>query len=99
MVNLVFQSLLLYSLQSATVNSVKISGILCDELNSNDLSAFNLGLEYFNNDATLLPNTAFEPLISNPNWTDAYSNIDASSVKATHAICAGFHTLCYGSFI
>lgn len=102
-------TLLLYPLQSASVNYVKIGGILCDELNSNELSAFNLGLEYVNNDATLLPNTVLVPLINKTDWTDAFSNIDAaywqirggavaivgpttsSSVKATHALCAGFH--------
>ena len=85
--NLVFQwetndlliviTLLLYPLQSARVDYVKIGRILCDERNSNELSAFNLGLEYVNNDATL-PNTVLVPLINNTDWTDSFSNIDAA---------------------
>lgn len=106
---LLFITFLWYPLYSASVNYVKIGGILCDELNSKELSAFTLGLEYVNNDTTLLPNTVLVPFINKTDWTDAFSNIDAaywqirggavaivgpttsSSVKATHALCAGFH--------
>ncbi|XP_078365248.1 glutamate receptor 2-like [Oculina patagonica] len=102
-------TLLWYPLCSSGLNYVKVGGILCDEPNSKELSAFNLGLEYVNNDTTLLPNTVLVPLINQTDWTDAFSNIDAaywqirsgavaivgpitsSSVKATHALCVGFH--------
>lgn len=75
---LLLLALVWYPLCSSGLNNVKIGGIFCDEPNSKELSAFNLGLEYVNNDTTLLPSTVLVPLVNTTDWTNAFSNVDAA---------------------
>lgn len=58
------------------VNYVKIGGVVCDEPNSKELLAFNLGVEYVNSDTSLLPNTILEAVINKTHWTDSFSNVN-----------------------
>ncbi|XP_022802483.1 glutamate receptor ionotropic, kainate 2-like [Stylophora pistillata] len=69
---------LMYSLSVFGLNFVKIGGIFCNEDNSKELLAFNLGVEYVNNDTTLLPNTDLVPLINETDWSNSFSNVDAT---------------------
>ena len=71
-------ALLLYPWGVSGLNYVEIGGIFCDELNSKELSAFDLGLQYVNNDTTLLPNTVLVPLVNKTDWNDAFSNIEVT---------------------
>lgn len=59
------------------VNYVKIGGVVCDEPNSKELLAFNLGVEYVNSDTSLLPNTILDAVINKTHWTDSFSNVNA----------------------
>ena len=74
---LLFLIFLCWPLNCSSVNYIKIGGVFCDEVNSKELLAFNLGIEYVNNDTSLLPNTILVPVVNNTDWTDAFSNIDA----------------------
>ena len=74
---LLFLSFLWCPLSCSGVNYVKIGGVLCDEPNSKELLAFNLGVEYVNNDTLLLPNTILVPIVNKTDWSESFSNIRA----------------------
>ena len=74
---LLFASLT-YSLSVSGSNYAKIGGIFCNEENSKELLAFNLGVEYVNNDTTLLPSTVLVPLVNQTDWSNSFSNVDAT---------------------
>ena len=74
---LFFITLICCPFQSSGVNYIKIGGVFFDESNPAERSAFNLGIDYVNNDTLLLPDTILVPVLSHTNWTDAFANIDA----------------------
>lgn len=60
------------------VNYIKIGGIFPDEQYSKEFSlAFNLGIDYVNNQTELLPDTILIPVVNQVDWMDAFANIDA----------------------
>lgn len=107
---LLLLTLLWCPLSCHAINYIKIGGVFCDELNAKELLAFNLGIQYVNNDTALLPNNIFVPVVNKTDWTNAFSNIDAvyeqiqSGVVAiigptTSSSVKATHPLCSGFHI
>ena len=70
--------LLCFPLRCLGVNYIKIGGVFPDEHYSKEFSlAFNLGIDYVNNQTELLPDTILIPVVNQAGWTDAFANIEA----------------------
>ncbi|EDO30203.1 predicted protein, partial [Nematostella vectensis] len=75
------------STQSAPTE-IKIGGIFCQENNNHEYKAFNLAIEYINNDTSILPGTTLVPMTNSTKWLNAFNNIEAVTWQIFHQAVA-----------
>lgn len=85
---LLFLTFLWCPLSCSGINYIKIGGVFSDENNSKELLAFNLGIEYVNNNTALLPNTILVPVVNRTDQTNAFANIDAVYEQIHNGVAA-----------